>query len=275
MKVWTSSFERGSSPVVGSSSRRSVGRGQQGSRDGDLLLHAPAHLLDRAPHPLLGDAEPGEDPDRLGPGLAGMEAVEAGGEGQVLVRRELLEEGGVHAHPVDEALDRHLVPLHVVAEDLRPTLVKGQEGGHEADEGALAAPVGAEDPVDLAPLNAQRDVVDGRHRLLLPAHHERLGDVLQVEGGRPDGPRGGGLGDLDRDRGDHLVACRDGPPERDLRFGEGAHGCLLRLGGRRSRWRGARSRRSIVRRREEPQARRHSCVVGPRLRVAAPPCAGQ
>ena len=39
--------------------------GQQRPRDGDLLLHAPAHLLDRPVHPLLRDAQPLEDPDRL------------------------------------------------------------------------------------------------------------------------------------------------------------------------------------------------------------------
>ena len=60
------------------------------------------------------------------PGGPAIEAVEPGREQQVLHRAELLEEGGVDADPVDQPLDRHLVALDVVAEDLDPTRVERQ-----------------------------------------------------------------------------------------------------------------------------------------------------
>ena len=56
-----------------------------------------------------------------------VEAVEAGGEHQVLHRAELLEEGRIDRHPVDEPLHGELVALDVVAEDLDPALVQGQQ----------------------------------------------------------------------------------------------------------------------------------------------------
>ena len=117
--------------------------------------------------------------------LAGLavEAVEACREEQVLHRAELLEEGGVDADPVDQALDRHLVALDVEAEDLDPALVEGQQPADEADERRLAGAVGAEDPVDVAALEAQVDVRDGGHGLARAADDERLADALDEQGG--------------------------------------------------------------------------------------------
>ena len=122
-----------------------------------------------------------------------VEAVEPGREDQVLHRAELLEEGGVDADPVDQALDRHLVALDVVPEDLHPALVEGQETRDEADERRLARPVGAEDPVDVAALEAHRHVRDRRDRLLRPTHDETLADAVDEQGGDPgrDRPRHG------------------------------------------------------------------------------------
>ena len=72
---------------------------QQGSRDRDLLLHPPAHLLDGPAEAVLRDAQPAEDRLGLPLRLAGIEAVEAGGEQEVLHRAELLEERRVDARP--------------------------------------------------------------------------------------------------------------------------------------------------------------------------------
>ena len=91
----------------------------------------------------------------------GVEPVEPSGVDQVLGRRQLLEEGRIDADPVDQPLDRHLLTLDVVAEDLDPARVDGQQRADQPDEGRLAAAVGAQDAVDLAALDAQRDVVDG------------------------------------------------------------------------------------------------------------------
>ena len=47
----------------------------------------------------------------------------------------------------------------------------------------LPEPLAPRTPVDLAALDAHRDVVDGDDRLLLPADDEPLGHVLDEEGG--------------------------------------------------------------------------------------------
>ncbi len=74
---------------------------------------------------------------------------------------------------------------------MRPA-VQRQQRADEPDERRLAAPVGAEDAVDLAALDAQRDVVDGGHDLLLAAEREplarrarRAGPAGRREGGAP------------------------------------------------------------------------------------------
>ena len=59
-----------------------------------------------------------------------------------------------------------------MAEDLDPTLVEGQEPADEADERRLARAVGAEDPVDVTALEAQRHVRDRDDRLALAADDE-------------------------------------------------------------------------------------------------------
>ena len=152
-----------------------------------------------------------------------VEAVQPGGEQQVLHRAELLEEGGVDADPVDQALDRHLVALDVEAEDLDPTLVEGQQPADEADERRLARAVGAEDPVDVAALEAQVDVHDRRHRLALPADDEGLADAVDEQ--RGNGRVGG------------RPLCEGGHRCRLQLFDEGGHVMALR-GGWVVRWRG-------------------------------------
>ena len=86
MKVCTSSLERGSRPggrLVQEQQRRAR---QEGPGDGHLLLHAPAHLLQRPAQPRLGDAEPRQDGHRFALRRTGVEAVEAGRVDEVLVR---------------------------------------------------------------------------------------------------------------------------------------------------------------------------------------------
>ena len=164
--------------------------GQQRSRDRDLLLHPAAHLLERPAQPLLADAEARHDLDRLRTRLPGVQAVEPRRIGEVLVRGELLEEGGVDAHAVDELLDLHLVALDVVTEHLDPAPVQRQQRADEADEGGLARSVRAEDPVDLAAANRQRHLVDGDDRLLLATDHERF--VARSMSSAGCSPAGGG-----------------------------------------------------------------------------------
>ena len=146
MKDWTSSFERGSRPVVGSSSSSRVGLVSRARAMATFCCIPRLICSIGRSMPLLRDAQPGQDRDRLALGGLAIEAVQPGGEEEVLHRAELLEEGGVHADPVDQALDRHLLADDVVAEDLDPTLVEGQQSADEPDERRLAGAVGAEDP---------------------------------------------------------------------------------------------------------------------------------
>jgi hypothetical protein len=71
-----------------------------------------------------------------------------------------------------------------VAEHLDPSGVQGEQGAHQPDQGRLAAPVRAQDAVDLSTADPDRDVVHGHDALALaPApHHEHLGDVLDQQG---------------------------------------------------------------------------------------------
>ena len=158
---------------------------QQRPRDRDLLLHAPAHLLDRPANSLFGDPQPFEDPDGVRSRVFRVQAVEPGRERQVLERRELLEERRVDADAVDRSLDGHLLADEVVTEDLDPTLVEAEEAADKADQRGFAAAVGPEDAVDLSALQAHRDVADGDHRGPLPADVETLGDVVDEEGRGP------------------------------------------------------------------------------------------
>ena len=127
MKVWTSSFERGSRPVVGSSRSSSVGLVSRARAIATFCCMPRLICSSGRPTRLLADAQPGQDRERVALGRRAIEAVQPGGEDQVLHRAELLEEGGVDADPVDQPLDRHLVALDVVAEDLDPALVEGQQ----------------------------------------------------------------------------------------------------------------------------------------------------
>ena len=182
MKVWTSSLLRGSRPVVGSSSSRSVGLVSR-ARAMATFCCMP-RLICSTGRPTRFSPMPSrpriEMASRLA--VAAVEPVQPGGEQQVLHRAELLEEGGVDADPVDHALDRHLLALDVVAEDLDSTAVEREQPADQADQGRLARAVGAEDPVHVAALEAHRHVGDRGDRLALAADDERLADALDEQG---------------------------------------------------------------------------------------------
>src|SRR3954453_10103846 len=189
---------------------------QQGSRDRDLLLHPSAHLLDRAADSLLTDAQATQDREGVVLGALAVEAVESGGEEQVLHRAELLEEGRVDADPVDEAFDGHLLAFDVEAEDLDPTRVERQQAADEPDEGGLARAVRTQDPVDVAALEAHRHVGDRGDRLRLAPDDERLADAVDEQG---------------RDRAvDGSVQGRGGHRSRLQLFDEGGHDVLQGIG---------------------------------------------
>ena len=136
-------------------------RGQERSRDRDLLLHPARQLLERLSQTLLVDAETRQHRNDLRARLVRPDAVQPRRVDEVLHRRQLLEERGLDGDTVDEPLDRELVAPDVQTEDADLAGVRGQERREDADQRRLARPVGAEQAVDLAPLDAERYVVDG------------------------------------------------------------------------------------------------------------------
>ncbi len=204
------------------------GRREEAAGDGDLLLHPARHPLHRLGERLLLEPQAQQDLAHLPSGLRHRHPVQAGGVGQVLQGRELLEEGGVDRDPVDQPLHGELLLLDVVAEHADRAAVREEERRDEADERRLPRAVGAEDAEDLPPLDGEVQGFEGDD-VLLPvrvgnapgkgpllaredlAHalqfkrrwqHERLLDERDNNGNRPTGhkscPRGRGVAPTER-----------------------------------------------------------------------------
>ncbi len=132
MNVWTSSFERGSRPVVGSSSSSRAGL-VSSARAIATFCCIPRLICSIGRSTRLAAIPSRARIDKAFTlAVCRVQAVEPGREEQVLHRAELLEEGGIHADPVDQALDRHLVPNQVVAEDLDPAPYPASAGRRPA-----------------------------------------------------------------------------------------------------------------------------------------------
>jgi hypothetical protein len=102
-----------------------------------------------------------EDGPHLSPGLGTVHAVQARAVEQVLHRRQLLEEAGLHRYAVDQPPDGHRLPNHVVTEHRDLPAVGDEQGRDQPDERRLPTAVGAEHAEDLSPLYGEADVVDG------------------------------------------------------------------------------------------------------------------
>jgi hypothetical protein len=140
--------------------------------NGNLLLHATAHLLDGPIDAVTSDVQALEDVVDAPSGRPDIQAVDAGGERQVLHRAELLEEGSVDADSIDQALDRELIAHDVMPEDLYPSGVEGQEAGDEANERRLARTIGAQHTVDVPARQSDRHVGHCLHGRLPSPHDE-------------------------------------------------------------------------------------------------------
>ena len=138
-------------------------RGQERPRDRDLLLHAARKLLERLAHALRLDAEPSQDRRDLRSRRLWRKTVQPPGVHEVLHRRQLLEEGGLNGHAVDEPLHGELVARHVEAEDRDLAVIGLQQRREHADQRRLARSVRSEQAVDLAAPHHKRYVVDRAH----------------------------------------------------------------------------------------------------------------
>ena len=99
---------------------------------------------------LLLDVQALEDFEDLLVSFTGRQSIDAGGEGQVLERAELLEERRLDRDAVHEAAHGAGLADDIVSEDLDRARVREQQRGDDARQGGLAGSVGADDAVDLA-----------------------------------------------------------------------------------------------------------------------------
>src|SRR5581483_5911643 len=138
------------------------GRGEQGPRERDLLLHPARQALHRLAAARRREPDPLEDLRDPRVRLPRPHAVEARGVGEVLRRTHLLEEARLDRDAVDEPSHAARLLEHVLAEDARLAAVREQERREQTDERRLARPVLAQDRDALAALHRERDAVERR-----------------------------------------------------------------------------------------------------------------
>ncbi len=158
MNVCTSCFERGSRPVVGSSSSRSTGEVSSARASATFCCMPRDRFSIGSPRRAAGKADALQDHRDLLVGLARAHAVEPRRVGEVLGGAHLLEEAGLDRDAVDEPL--HLARLleHVVPEDVRGPAVLQQQRREQPDERRLPGAVLTEDRDALAPFQGEADV---------------------------------------------------------------------------------------------------------------------
>ena len=109
-------------------------------------------------------------PPAIFDGVHARDKVEILADAQVLIEAEPLR------HVADLPLDGSRLRNHIVAEACSATIVRPKKAAQHADEGGLAAAVGAEKSIDLAATNLKIDMVDNR------AAAEPLGHSAHVDG---------------------------------------------------------------------------------------------
>src|SRR5262249_20745260 len=114
---------------------------------GEALLPAAGKLAGELAAAFF-EAEAGQA--AVDPGTAIGDVVDAGDEIEVFPDAEVLVVAEPLRHVADVALDVGLLPAHVVTQAGAGTGVGREQAAEHADEGGLAAAVGAEETVDLA-----------------------------------------------------------------------------------------------------------------------------
>ena len=159
MKSWTSSFERGSRPVVGSSRSNITGEVSRARASATFCC------IPRDRFSIGSRRRSWGKPTRVR--ISGIlsfvslraHPVEARGVAQVLDGGHLLEEGGLHRDPVDEPANLALVLEDVVTEDLGGSAVVQQQRREKPDQGRLARAVLAQDRERLTALHREGDAL--------------------------------------------------------------------------------------------------------------------
>ena len=224
---------------------RQLGVVLQRLHDAELLAHPPAVVADRAGEIAGGQLEAVDHaraPARR-PAVEGSEVVEELRAGHRVVQRDAA------GQVADAAADGHAVRLRVEAEDAGAAGRVGCRNPRRSRmQVALAGPVGAQEPEDLARPDREVDVVEGRDRpAAVPRQPgpEAPGEIVLREPARLDDAHGPEATPPDARRsGSGMIAgddtgARAPPPARDRGAAADA-----RRGPRRGRGRGpARPRR--------------------------------
>ena len=146
---------------------------QQGARDGDALLHAVGQGADAAVGPAFG----ADIPQDLGGALGRVRhGVEASVEEKVLDWREVVVEEVLVPDVADGRSHTRRVDARVEPADAERALVRFDERGDDAQQGALARAVVAEQREHAAPVGAQVYGAQRRDGAV------RLRDALRLQG---------------------------------------------------------------------------------------------
>ena len=199
MNSCTSSFERGSRPVVGSSSSSSTGEVSSARASATFCCIPRERFSIGSPRRSAGKptrAEDLGDPPRVS---AWRQPVEAGRVGEVLLGAHPLEEARLDRDAVDEPPDgARRSREDVVAEDARRAPVVQQQRREQADERRLAGAVLAEhgDALAAGDRQARRRPAPARagaREAAVAAHApaELLAEAARLDGG--DGRRTTGV----------------------------------------------------------------------------------
>ena len=142
------------------------GRCQEAAGDGNLLLLATRQLLHWLIERVEGQPQPLQHAFHSGPRPSAATAVEARRVQHVLPRTHLFEERRLDRYAVDVAA--HIIGLrhHVVAKYRRRPRVWRHQGGKDADQRRLAAPVRPQDARDSTTVDAHRHLVERQLYLL-------------------------------------------------------------------------------------------------------------
>ena len=163
-EVLTSSFERGSSPVVGSSSSSRTA-GVRSARASATFCCIPRERFSiGSPRRSAGKPTRSRICGISSRVSAGGHPVEPRRVGEVLGRRHLLEEGRLDRDPVDEPANGAGLLEDVVAEDVRAAAVVQEQRREQPDERRLPRAVLAEDRDALAAGDLEGDALAAPRR---------------------------------------------------------------------------------------------------------------
>ena len=121
--------------------------------------------------------------------LAPAQAVQGGVVAQVLLDAQVQVQGALLEHHTELAQGLARLPGEVAAEHADLALLQLEEAGEQGDQGRLAGAVGAEQGVEVAGFDAQRDALEGFDAVVVGL--AEIGDLqrgLLVHG--PPGPAG-------------------------------------------------------------------------------------